>query len=142
VVARLKGDSEGAKSALASARLQQEQLVRAHPDDGLVLCGLAMIDGELQRKEEALSEGKKAIDLMANYFFERPQVITYFAIVCVRVGERDLAVEQLALVAGKPPNGPSYGWLRLSPLLDPLRGDTRFEKILASLAPKDAAMSK
>jgi serine/threonine-protein kinase len=137
VVARLKGDAEGAKSALTSARLQQEQLVHAQPQDGQILCGLAMIDAELQRKEEALREGKKAVDLMADYFFERPEVIADFALVCARVGERNLAIEQLELVAGKPPNGPSYGWLRLSPFWDPLRGDPRFEKILADLAPKD-----
>ena len=53
------------------------------------------------------------------------------------LGERDLAIEQLNLVASKP-NGPPYGWLRLSPFWDPLRGDPRFEKIVASLAPKDA----
>jgi TolB-like protein/class 3 adenylate cyclase len=137
VVARLKGDAEKAKSALTSARLQQEQIVRAHPDDGQALCGLATIDAELHRKEEALNEGKKAIELMANYFFERPGVIADFALVCAQLGERDLAIEQLNLVANKP-NGPTYGWLRLSPFLDPLRGDPRFEKIAASLAPKDA----
>jgi tetratricopeptide (TPR) repeat protein len=138
VVARLRGDAEGAKSALTSARLQQEQLVRALPEDGQTLCGLARIDGELHRKEEALSEGRKAIDLMANYFFERPGVIADFALICARLGERDLAIEQLELVAGKP-NGPSYGWLRLSPFWDPLRGDPRFEKIVDSLAPKGAS---
>ncbi len=137
VVARLKGDAERAKSALTSARLQQEQLVRAQPEDGQVLCGLAMIDGELKRKEEALSEGKKAVDLMAKYFFEQPEVIARFAIVCAQLGERDLAIEQLNLVANKP-NGLTYGWLRLSPFLDPLRGDPRFEKMVVSLAPKDA----
>ena len=121
---------------MTSARQQQEQLIRADPEDGQVLCGLAMIDGELYRKEEAVNEGKKAIELMGNYFFERPAVIADFALVCVQVGERDLAIEQLALVAKKP-NGPNYGWLRLGPFWDPLRGDPRFEKILADLAPKD-----
>jgi serine/threonine-protein kinase len=136
VVARLKGDNEGARSTLTKARLQQEQEVKAQPEDGQILCGLAKIDAELHRKEEALSEGRKAIDLMANYFFERPGLIADFALVCAQLGERDLAIEQLNLVAGKP-NGPSYGWLRLSPLWDPLRGDPRFEKIVASLAPKE-----
>ena len=38
----------------------------------------------------------------------------------------------------KAPGSYTYGDLRLSPLWDPLRGDPRFEKIVASLAPKDA----
>jgi serine/threonine-protein kinase len=140
VVARLKGDTEKAKSALTNARLQQEQLVRGQPENGQVLCGLAMIDAELNRKEDALLEGKKAIDLMANpnHFFERAAVIEYFGIACARLGERDLALEQLSLAA-KMPNGPTYGWLRLSPFWDPLRGDTRFEKIVESLKPRDVS---
>ena len=141
VVARLKGDTEGAKSALNKARLQQEQVVKAWPEDGQTLCGLARIDAELHRKEEALNEGRTAIDLetpihsMANYFYERPMVIANFALICAQLGERDLAIEQLNLVANKP-LGPTYGWLRLSPFWDPLRGDPRFEKIVQSLAPK------
>ena len=63
-----------------------------------------------------------------------------FALICAWVGERDLALEQLKAIA-KAPLGPSYGDLRLSPMWDPLRGDPRFEKIVASLAPKDAAQS-
>jgi hypothetical protein len=46
-----------------------------------------------------------------------------------------LALEQLEAVA-RIPGGPSYGQLRLDPMWDPLRGDPRFEEIVASLAPK------
>ena len=59
----------------------------------------------------------------------------YFSMICALVGERELALEQLEGVT-KIPGGPSYGDLRLSPLWDPLRGDPRFEKIVASLAQK------
>jgi hypothetical protein len=51
------------------------------------------------------------------------------------VGEKDLACEQLAIVTGMP-GTLSYGQLKLLPYWDPLRGDPRFEKIVASLAPK------
>ena len=59
----------------------------------------------------------------------------WFAIICAWAGERELALEQLEVLA-KIPGGPSYGRLRLDPVWDPLRGDPRFEKIVASLAPK------
>jgi hypothetical protein len=52
------------------------------------------------------------------------------------VGEKDLACEQLAS-AIKHPSLLSYGQLKLLPFWDPLRGDPRFEKIVASLAPKE-----
>ena len=51
------------------------------------------------------------------------------------VGDKDLACEQLA-IAIRPPSTVSYGQLKLLPHWDPLRGDPRFEKIVASLAPK------
>ena len=51
------------------------------------------------------------------------------------VGDKDLACERLATAIRYP--GPlSYGELKLLPLWDPLRGDPRFEQIVASLAPK------
>jgi len=62
-------------------------------------------------------------------------VLTYFALICAWTGERDLAIQQLE-VAAKIPAGPDYGDLRLNPIWDPLRGDPRFEKIVASLGPK------
>src|SRR5207249_1850376 len=60
-----------------------------------------------------------------------PELVVIYA----WTGEKDLALEQLNKVS-KLPYAPSYGDLRLSPEWDPLRGDPRFEKIVASLAPK------
>jgi hypothetical protein len=59
-----------------------------------------------------------------------------FAIICTWTGERELALGQLEAFT-KTPGDHTYGNLRLSPLWDPLRGDPRFEKIVASLAPKE-----
>lgn len=47
-------------------------------------------------------------------------------------------LEQLAISAEGPITaGITYGDLKLNPLWDPLRGDSRFEKIVASLATSD-----
>ena len=62
-------------------------------------------------------------------------MIEYFAIIAAWVGEKDLACKQVA-IAVRPPSNVSYGELKLMPWWDPLRGDPRFEKIVASLAPK------
>ena len=64
-----------------------------------------------------------------------PLMITYLAMIAAWVGDKDLACEQLA-IAIRPPSTVSYGQLKLLPFWDPLRGDPRFEKIVASLAPK------
>jgi hypothetical protein len=47
------------------------------------------------------------------------------------MGERDRALEQLEILA-KIPAGLSYGDLRFNPCWDPLRGDKRFDKIVAA----------
>ena len=60
---------------------------------------------------------------------------TNLAAIYAQVGERDLALEQLATLV-EVPNGPTPGTLRAELEWDPLRGDPRFEKIVASLAPE------
>jgi hypothetical protein len=96
-----------------------------------------VIDAELGHKGKAIEEGRAACDMLPpkknaiTGFF----VVTNLAYIYALTGEKDLALQQLEIVS-KLPAGPSYGALRLDPEWDPLRGDPRFEKIVASLAPK------
>jgi serine/threonine protein kinase/tetratricopeptide (TPR) repeat protein len=138
LLARSKGDVAAARAAFTAARAQQEEAVRARPDDGPTFCLLGLIDAGLGRKEEALREGRRALELtpVAKDTNAGPQVLYFFAVICAWTGERDLAIEQLETLA-KMPLGVSYGDLRLDPHWDPLRGDPRFDKIVASLAPKE-----
>ncbi len=61
----------------------------------------------------------------------------YFAVTAAWVGEKELALEYLD--NGSSALSVTYGQLKLLPYWDPLRGDPRFEKIVASLAPKETA---
>jgi hypothetical protein len=63
------------------------------------------------------------------------EIIKYLAIIAALVGDKDFACEQLAIVTNNP-SSTSYGQLKLLPFWDPVRGDPRFEKIVASPAPK------
>ncbi len=138
LLARIKGDAAAARAAFTAARAQQEEAVRARPDDGPTFCLLGLIDAGLGRKEEALRDGRRALELtpVAKNANDGPEVLYFFAVICAWTGERDLAIEQLETLA-KMPLGVSYGELRLDPDWDPLRGDPHFEKIVASLAPKE-----
>src|SRR5213595_3634242 len=138
LLARIKGDAAEARAAFTAARAQQEEAVRARPDDGPTFCLLGLSDAGLGRKEEALREGRRALELtpVAKDANDGPQVLYFFAVICAWTGKRDLAIEQLETLA-KMPVGVSYGEFRLDPDWDPLRGDPRFEKIVASLAPKE-----
>jgi len=132
VAARLKGDETSAHAAFMGARVQQEEEIRGHPDNVSLLAELGLIDAGLGRKEEALNEGRRSMELAST----EPYVEMCFAIICAWTGERELALGQLEAFA-KAPGDHTYGNFRLSPLWDPLRGDPRFEKIVASLAPKE-----
>jgi len=138
VVARLKGDETSARAAFIRARAQQKEEIRGHPDDVTLLADLGLIDAGLGKKEEALNEGRRAMELGSSVknSFTEPYVKICFAIICAWTGERELALGQLEALT-KTPGSHTYGNFRLSPLWDPLRGDPRFEKIVASLAPKE-----
>jgi TolB-like protein/Flp pilus assembly protein TadD/predicted Ser/Thr protein kinase len=136
VVARLKGDETSARAAFIRARAQQKEEIRGHPDDVTLLADLGLIDAGLGKKEEALNEGRRAMELGSSVknSFTEPYVKICFAIICAWTGERELALGQLEALT-KTPGSHTYGNFRLSPMWDPLRGDPRFEKIVNSLAP-------
>jgi TolB-like protein/class 3 adenylate cyclase len=136
VVARLKGDETSARAALTRALAEYKEEI-SNLDDVFLLSRLGLIDAILGKKEEALSEGRRAIEMLpiVKNATTDGYVKRYVAMICAWAGERELALEHLEVVA-RIPGGPSYGDLRLNPMWDPLRGDPRFEKIVASLAPK------
>jgi TolB-like protein/Flp pilus assembly protein TadD len=136
LLARLKGDAAGADAAFRAARAQQEEAVRTTPDDASKLSFLGLIDASLGRKEEAMREGLRAVELLPSTkdALNGTEVLYFYAVICAWTGERDQAIQQLQTLA-RLPAGISYGEIRLDPFWDPLRGDPRFEKIVASLAP-------
>jgi len=137
LVARMKGDTVAARAAFVAARAEQEELVRAQPDAGLPLSALGLVDAYLGQKEEAIREARQAVALLpvAKNSLDGGDALYCFAVICAVTGQRDLAFQQLEVLA-KIPASTTYGDLRLNPYWDSLRGDSRFEKIVASLAPK------
>jgi TolB-like protein/Tfp pilus assembly protein PilF len=140
VIASVTRNDGDARALFTAARVQQEKTVQAEPNYGPALCVLGLIDAGLGRKEEALREGRRAVELVPveKDALVGPTMIKYLAMIAAWVGDKDLACEQLA-IAVRPPSTVSYGQLKLLPFWDSLRGDPRFEKIVASLAPKEEA---
>ena len=134
-------DEARARAAFGAARAEQDKIMQAQPDFGPGLCVLGLIDAALGRKEAALEEGRRAIALLPTEkdVNNGSWMIEYFAIIAAWADEKDLALQQLELGFRAPAASVtlSYGVLKLHPFWDPLRGDPRFEKIVASLAPKD-----
>ena len=138
VVAQLRGDKAAAHLAFTSMRAEAAKLVAEQPDYAEGLCVLGMADAALGHKDDAIREGRRAVELMpvSKDAIWGPLLIQYLAVIYAYTGDKDLALEQLSFAARIPGNL-SYGHLRLHPYWDPLRGDPRFEKIIASLAPKE-----
>ena len=136
-IARMAKDDDKARFAFNAARAEQEKIVEAEPNFGPAWCVLGLIDAALGRKEEALREGRRAVELLPveKDALRGPALIKYLAIIAAWVGDRDLACQELVTIV-RPPSPVTYGELRLHPLWDPLRGHSRFEQIVASLAPK------
>ena len=141
LVARLRGDESAARAAFTSARKELEQIVRDQPDYAAALCALGVVDAALGNKDEAIREGKRAVQLLpvSKNSLDGPMLTQYLAVIYAWTGDKDGAIEQLVYLADPakvPGSHVTYGHLRLSPLWDPLRGDPRFEAIVTSLAPK------
>ena len=128
-----QGDKTKAQAAFERARPVTEQLVRDAPGDpgrhvqlGAVLAGLGL-------KEEAVNEGRKAVESVpeSQDAFEGPQATAALAEIYAWVGEYDEAFRLLDHLL-KVPNGLTVPTLKLDPVWDPLRKDPRFQTLIDS----------
>ena len=136
LAAKRSGDKAGAERAFTAARAEQEPKVAAAPDFAPGVCILGLIDAGLGRHDEAIQEGLHAVEMLplSRDPVNGAHLIEYLAVIYAWSGKSELACDQLE-AATKIPGTLSYGQLKLSPLWDELRGNPRFEKIVASLAP-------
>ena len=142
-VARARGDKQKALAAFAAAHKKLEAGAAAHKklearlgnlsNDGAYLSEVGTLDAGLGRKEDAIREARRAVELqpIAKDSLNGPDLVANLALVYAWTGERDAALEQLETVATIP-NGPTYGDLLLNPCWDSLRSDKRFDAIIAA----------
>ncbi len=133
LVAQIRGDVTGAERAFSAARAEMEKILGEQPDYAQAFCVLGLSDAALGHKEDAIREGRRAVELLpvTKDMMAGGVVLANLAIIYAWTGEKDLALEQLATAIRFPSsNFLSYGQLKLHPFWDPLRGDPRFEKLL------------
>jgi TolB-like protein/Tfp pilus assembly protein PilF len=138
LAARSKGDVATAQAAFLAAHAELERTVSEQPGYAPALCVLGLIDAALGRKDEAIREGRHAIELLpiTKDSIDGAELVKYMGVIYAWCGEKDLAIEQIEATL-KIPSTLSYGNLKLHPSWDPLRGDPRFEKIVTDLAPQN-----
>ncbi len=137
------GDTIGARTAWQQLRDEVESSRRQMKEEQFGFEVLAAADAALgdQRKALAIVDQEQVDALnVGGLAYLRARIAVY-------AGDKDSAIEQLATAAHNPvPGGPgysaTYGDLKLNPVWDTLRGDPRFEEIVASLAPKPAAQTQ
>ena len=137
LAARAGGDADAARAAFSSGRAEIEKTIREQPGYGEALCVLGLFEAGLGRKDEAINAGRRAVELLpvTKDSINGPRAMEYLAVIYAWTGEKDRAFEQLERAA-RIPSDVNYGLVKLHPMFDPLRGDPRLDKILASLAPK------
>ncbi len=138
LAARTEGNVATAQAAFLAAHAELERTVSEQPGYAPALCVLGLIDAALGRKDEAIREGRRAIELLpiTKDSIDGAELMKYMGVIYAWCGEKDLAIEQIEATL-KIPSTLSYGNLKLHPNWDPLRGDPRFEKIVTDLAPQN-----
>ena len=137
-LAKFRGNDSAATAAFNAARNELVETVQKQPNYAAALCALGVIDAVLGNKADAIREGERAVELtpVSKNAIEGATLVRYLAVIYAWAGDKDRAIQRLAETTYLPGSHVSYGYLRLHPLWDPLRGDPRFEAIVASLAPR------
>jgi len=130
-------DKEEARSAFERAQTIAEKLVREGPDDAVRHARLGLILAGLDRKEEAIAEGKRAVELLpeSQDALDGPKATLGLAKIYTWTGEIDQAL-QLLDHSLNTPNGTTVPALKLDPIWDPLRSDPRFQALIDKYSAK------
>src|SRR5213595_104421 len=140
------GDHEGARESWSHARSELESFLKEQPENFVLLGDLALTNMGLGDNAAALALAERAIAMISieKDALTGPRPLDILARVAARTPQlRDRSISTLekllsipyeAPLAANPPLTPAL--LRLDPMFEPLRKDPRFQKLVASAAPK------
>ena len=131
LAARVSGDNEAAMNAFSDAREEMEAVLKKQPDYAEAISVLGMIDAGLGRKEDAIREGRRAVELLpvTKDVMTGPELLRNLALIYAWTGEKRMALDQIA-AALKGPGHITYGQLRLHPWWDSIRNEPGFADLV------------
>jgi TolB-like protein/Tfp pilus assembly protein PilF len=138
-----QGDIKGAQKYFQEAQSVFENAVKEAPLSALRHANLGWLYAFIGRKEDAIREGRRAVELKPESKDAVDGVIVncYLALIYARVGERDLAFPLLERLLKTPGAVDSVGYsITINDLKrrwewDVIRGDPRFQKLISSSSP-------
>jgi TolB-like protein/DNA-binding SARP family transcriptional activator/Flp pilus assembly protein TadD len=120
-----------ARAYYDSARVTVHNRLQSQPDDPRLHRALGIAYAGLGRTREAIEEGRKGVELLPiskeaerGYYGEWDLARIY-----TMVGEHDAALDRLEYLLSIP-GELTPAWLHIDPTWDPLRGHTKFQKLL------------
>lgn len=140
-IAYARGDLATARAAFATVRPVYEEAVRKRPEDAEALMNLADLDARLGRNEDALREGRHAVELLpiSKDASEGPKMLAALAWIEAATGDKPRALSDLESLENVP-NAYDFGYLGKHPDWDVLHGEPRFQALLQAIrAPLDLA---
>jgi serine/threonine-protein kinase len=134
---RLQGDEAKGRTAFEQARVVSDQLLRAAPADPARHGQHGLILAALGQKQEAIAEGKRAVELLpeSQDALDGPQATAALAQIYAWIGQPDEAFRLLDHLLAVP-SSLTVPMLKLDPAWDPLRKDPRFQALIDKYSPK------
>lgn len=135
LIARAEGNKAKAVAAFNATRAVLESRLKDKPNDPRTLAVLAQVEANLGNKDLALSEAQTALKLMpvSKDAYDGPLILQGLAQVYTWTGDHNQAFPELEALL-EMPGYVSYGYLKTDPAWQPLREDSRFQQLLASMA--------
>jgi tetratricopeptide (TPR) repeat protein len=133
----LQGDMTKAQAELEHARVISEKLLREAPGDPARHAQHGLILAALGQKQEAIAEGKRAVELLpeSQDALDGPQGTAALAQIYAWTGESDEAFRLLDHLFAVPANL-TVPMFKLDPGWDPLRKDPRYQALIDKYSTK------
>jgi tetratricopeptide (TPR) repeat protein len=139
IALEVMGEAERSQEAYESARWILEQALQKEPDDPRLHGSLGIAYAALGRKDEAIREGRRAVELypLSRDAFYGVFYLVDLAFIYALVDEHESACDQLETLL-EVPSFVSRPLMRVDPRWDRLRGLPRFESLLETQRPPAA----